>query len=101
MKITANASIPTKKYPDPELRRRVSDLAVKFETILGLEPETIFTNGENGVVLTADQADALIAMIEGAPMLPVHALIPDKCNCRCNEGRHCGGCGHEGCGYTP
>lgn len=24
----------------------------------------------------------------------------EVCKCRCNEGRNCGGCGHEGCGYT-
>lgn len=24
----------------------------------------------------------------------------DTCRCRCREGRHCGGCGHLGCGYT-
>jgi hypothetical protein len=23
----------------------------------------------------------------------------EPCNCRCRLGRHCGGCGHEGCGY--
>lgn len=27
---------------------------------------------------------------------------PDAvCGCRCREGRHCGGCGHAGCGYLP
>jgi hypothetical protein len=23
----------------------------------------------------------------------------EPCKCRCQLGRHCGGCGHEGCGY--
>lgn len=27
------------------------------------------------------------------------ASLLETCNCRCRQGRHCGGCGHEGCGY--
>lgn len=29
----------------------------------------------------------------------VEANRPDTCKCRCREGKHCGGCGHEGCNY--
>lgn len=32
------------------------------------------------------------------PVLPVEIM---PCQCRCNHGRNCGGCGHAGCGYTP
>ena len=37
------------------------------------------------------------------PGMPVEVDLSedDECTCRCNEGRHCGGCGHAGCGYRP
>jgi hypothetical protein len=30
---------------------------------------------------------------------PTAGRLP-VCNCRCKQGRNCGGCGHEGCGYS-
>ena len=38
----------------------------------------------------------VVAVIGG----PHRENAPDECTCRCQQGRHCGGCGHEGCGYT-
>jgi hypothetical protein len=35
------------------------------------------------------------------PGMPVEVDLYDQCECRCREGRHCGGCGHAGCGYRP
>lgn len=27
--------------------------------------------------------------------------LDSVCNCRCMQGRDCGGCGHKGCGFRP
>lgn len=34
-----------------------------------------------------------------AYILKVEGKDKEKCECRCNKGRDCGGCGHSGCGY--
>ncbi len=69
-------------------RERVDAQAERIEKILGLGPETIATFGWR-VLLTPDQVDALLAIVDTG-----------TCKCRCMEGRDCGGCGHPGCGYT-
>ena len=38
----------------------------------------------------------VVAVIGG----PHQENAPDECTCRCQQGHHCGGCSHEGCGYT-
>lgn len=40
--------------------------------------------------------------LAGASFLDGQVNLAKKyevCRCRCTEGRHCGGCGHDGCGY--
>jgi hypothetical protein len=74
---------------DSERQRRIDDQADKVAELIGANPETVMSDGNYGVSLTPDQLDKLLA------------LIPtEKCTCRCREGKHCGGCGHDGCGYS-
>lgn len=80
------------KQPDLELRRKIDNQAERIEELLGLPEETIWTDGERGIVLTPSQVDGLLALIHQTPP-------PDPCKCRCKEGKHCGGCGHPGCGF--
>ena len=59
-----------------------------------------------------DETDALLDIrehvenldrwLKGGGFLPDEwrpATASEVCTCRCREGRHCGGCGHPGCGY--
>ena len=99
----ARANHPSRTgSPAASMAKLVQDQARRLETLLGLAPETIPSYVGNalvtgpGVILTPDQVDQVLAM--GT----VLALLPDAtCQHRCREGRHCGGCGCPGCGYTP
>lgn len=47
--------------------------------------------------------EALPASDPRSEEYPAHlqGQAPGPCPCRCQQGRHCGGCGHAGCGYRP
>ena len=82
-------TIAAAAYERRKRYERIAEQAVRLERLLGLGPETIGTYGDQGVILTPDQAAALLAIVDTG-----------TCECRCMEGRDCGGCGHPGCGYT-
>jgi hypothetical protein len=53
-------------------------------------------SGEHSTTCSGESLSALLVVITRE--LARVGSVP--CTCRCREGRHCGGCGHPGCGYT-
>lgn len=78
----------------PELAAELHELAEWItvgNTALTDPGEGMFTVVAEGEALVGPQGDV---ELHTRPVTP-----PGPCTCRCNEGRHCGGCGHAGCGY--
>ena len=83
-----------KSAPDPTLRERMEAQCDRIAELIEVDPELVmYDTSTRNICLTPDQADRLLSLI----VRPVQTT--DKCTCRCNKGQHCGGCGHEGCGY--
>ncbi|HEY6020529.1 MAG TPA: hypothetical protein VIY48_11770 [Candidatus Paceibacterota bacterium] len=59
----------------------------------------VIEHSDNGMVKVAGPTE-YPALSGYYPSTDV-TLLPqkEKCTCRCMQGKHCGGCGHEGCGY--
>lgn len=53
------------------------------------------------VDLSVDYSHSLPPSDPRSEEYPAHleGFAPGPCQCRCQEGRHCGGCEHAGCGY--
>ena len=76
-----------------------------FRGVLYLDNRSDWTEGEAETMRRSRQESTLIAY-QATFEAPIARRFRDAqkaktiCNCRCREGKHCGGCGHEGCGYT-
>lgn len=51
------------KPHDPDRQRRIDDQADKIAELIGVDPETVMSDGNYGVALTPDQMDKLLALI--------------------------------------
>jgi hypothetical protein len=102
--------------PDPNKRILIEGQSERIADLIGVDAEEIMIDPSYGVLLKPSQVDSLLALIEGqtATLKTIKTSMAEafdnidkltglgkyKCTHRCMEGKHCGGCGCVGCGYT-